>query len=128
MTNDQIPNPKFGHWDLVIGIFAGADVFLGKVVGSIWATRRYEGLEETRLLLVQPVNKRLEPIGRPLAAADVVDAGYSDTVFLVRAREASLALPVKGLPVDLAIVGVVDTVDVLDGMEFELPPGYTRFS
>lgn len=103
-------------------------MFLGKVVGSVWATRKYEGLEGTKVLLVQPVNKRLEPVGRPLAAADVVDAGYGDTVFLVRAREASLALPTKGLPVDLAIVGVVDTVDVLDGMDFELLPGYTRFS
>jgi len=103
-------------------------MFLGKVVGSIWATRRYAGLESTKLLLVQPVNKRSEPVGRPLAAADVVDAGYGDMVFLVRAREASLALPVKSLPVDLAIVGVVDTVDVVERMTFELPSGYTLFS
>ena len=103
-------------------------MFLGKVVGSIWASRKYEGLEGIKILLVQPVNKRLEPVGRPLAAADVLDAGYGDTVFLVRAREASLALPVKGLPVDLAIVGVVDTVDVLEEMDLELPVGNTHFT
>lgn len=103
-------------------------MFLGKVVGSIWASRKYEGLEGIKFLLVQPVNKRLEPVGRPLAAADVLDAGYGDTVFLVRAREASLALPVKGLPVDLAIVGVVDTVDILEGMDLELPVGNTHFT
>lgn len=103
-------------------------MFLGRIIGSAWATRKYEGLEGSKLLIVQPLDRRLRPVGRPLVAVDVVDAGPGDLVFLVRAREASLALPVKGLPVDLAVVGVVDTVDAVKDLDLELLPGYTMFT
>lgn len=83
-----------------------------------------------KLLVVQPVNKNLEPIGRLQVAADAaLRAGYGDIVFMVRAREAALSLEEKFVPVDLAVVGVVDTVDIETSIQnFELPPGYTRFS
>ena len=69
-----------------------------------------------------------EPVGRPQVAIEVVDAGIGDFVFLVRAREASLAtFPVVG-PVDLAIVGVIDHADMIDQVELELPFGYSQFS
>jgi len=95
-------------------------MFLGRIVGSAWATRKYAGLEGYRLLVVQPLNKHRQPVGRPRIAVDVVQAGEGDTVFLVRSREASLALDRKGLPVDLAVVGIVEQVDVVEGLELEL--------
>jgi len=95
-------------------------VFLGRIVGSAWATRKYPGLEGHKLLIVQPLNKHRQPVGRPRVAVDVVDAGEGDTVFLVRSREASLALGRKGLPVDLAVVGIVERVDVVEGLDLEL--------
>jgi|YNPNPStandDraft_1061719.scaffolds.fasta_scaffold262863_1 ethanolamine utilization protein EutN len=103
-------------------------MLLGRIVGSAWATRKYEGLDGSKMLIVQPLDKRLRPVGRPAVAVDVVDAGLGDLVFLVRAREASLALPIKGLPVDLAVVGVIDTVDTIEGVDLELPSGYTVFT
>lgn len=103
-------------------------MILGRVVGNVVATVKDEHLVGEKLLLVQLLNKARQPIGRPAAAIDVVDAGQGDFVFLVRMREASLAtFPVVG-PVDLAIVGIVETVDLLENVELELPFGDSRFA
>jgi microcompartment protein CcmK/EutM len=103
-------------------------MILGRVVGNVVATIKDEHLAGERLLLVQLMTRSGKPVGRPAAAIDVVDAGEGDWVFLVRAREASLAtFPVVG-PVDLAIMGIVETVDELAGVELELPFGESRFA
>ncbi|MGB8648427.1 MAG: EutN/CcmL family microcompartment protein [Anaerolineae bacterium] len=103
-------------------------MILGQVVGSVVATIKDEQLKGEKLLLVQLTNKKREPVGRPAAAIDVVDAGEGDWVFCVRAREAALATyPVVG-PVDLAIVGIVEHVDLLDGVSLELPFGDSYFT
>jgi len=103
-------------------------MILGQVVGTVVATIKNEKLEGEKLLLVQLMNGSREKIGRPLAAIEVVDAGVGDLVFLVRSREAALATyPVEG-PVDLAIVGIVETVDMLKGVELELPFGDSFFA
>ena len=99
-------------------------MLLGRVLGSAVCTLKYQDLEGIKLLTVQPLNKKLEPVGRVQVAADVVHAGPGDLVVMVRSREASLALPnVKFVPIDLACVGVVDELEVKDkefGFEFEL--------
>jgi microcompartment protein CcmK/EutM len=103
-------------------------VILGQVVGTVVATVKDPQLEGEKLLLVQLLNRKREKIGRPQAAIEVVDAGQGDLVFLVRAREAALATyPVQG-PVDLAIIGIVDTADSLEDIELELPFGESSFT
>jgi microcompartment protein CcmK/EutM len=103
-------------------------MILGQVVGSVVATVKDEQLAGEKLLLVQLLNQERQAIGRPAAAIDVVDAGPGDLVLLVRAREAALAtFPVVG-PVDLAIVGIVETIDLLADVELELPFGDSHFS
>src|SRR5512135_506165 len=103
-------------------------MILARVVGSVIATIKDEQLAGEKLLLVQLMNRKREPIGRPAAAIDVVDAGQGDWVFVVRAREAALATyPVVG-PVDLAIVGIVERVDLLENVDLELPYGGSRFA
>jgi ethanolamine utilization protein EutN len=91
-------------------------------------TLKYAGLEGVKLLTVQPLNKKLEPVGSIQVAADVVDAGPGDLVVMVRSREASLALQEKFVPVDLACVGVVDELEVREGGEFELESGIVRYT
>ena len=105
-------------------------MLFGRVLGNAVCTIKYPDLEGVKLLTVQPLNKHLEAVGRVQVAADVVDAGPGDLVVMVRAREASLALPdVKFVPVDLACVGVVDELDVRRGeVSLELRPGRTQFS
>ena len=69
-------------------------------------------------------------VGRIQVAADVVQAGPGDLVVMVRAREASLALPdVKFVPIDLACVGVVDELEVRSGgFDFTLKTGQTFYT
>jgi ethanolamine utilization protein EutN len=105
-------------------------MLLGRILGSAVCTLKYPDLEGVKLLTVQPLNKKLEPVGRVQVAADVVDAGPGDLVVMVRSREASLALPgVRFVPVDLACVGVVDELEVkTEGWEFDYQPGQTRYT
>lgn len=104
-------------------------MLLGKIVGTAVATIKTPELTGVKLLVVQPLNKNLEPNGNLQVAADATQAGYGDVVFMVRAREASLALETTFVPVDLAAIGIVETVDVDRSIEnFELPWGYTQFA
>ena len=82
-------------------------------------------------MIVQPLNRKLEPAGGLQVAADVVDAGPDDLCVMVRSREAALAMPlVKFVPVDLALVGIVDELDVHPDGEFgfTLKPGRNSFT
>jgi ethanolamine utilization protein EutN len=85
-------------------------MYLGRVVGTVVAQTKYEGLEGQRLLLVQPLDDRQNPSGGLEVAIDTVRAGPADLVFLVGSREAALALSQSFVPVDAAIVGIVDQV------------------
>jgi ethanolamine utilization protein EutN len=106
-------------------------MLLGRVVGRAVCTLKYTGTEGLKLLVVQPLNKKLEPVGARQVAADVVDAGPGDVCVMVRSREAALAMPdVKFVPVDLALVGVVDELEVRpDGeVDVTLKNGWTQYS
>ena len=85
---------------------------LGRVTGTVVATTIYQGLEGAHLLIVQPLDRHLNPRGNPVVAADGVRmAGPGDLVAIVASREASLALPPPPGPVDHAIVTIVDAVE-----------------
>jgi len=87
---------------------------LGRVIGTVVATIKYEGLEGVKFLVVQPLDKRQEPEGRPVVAADAVHmAGPGELIYFVGSREAAQALPETFVPVDHAIVGIVDAVEPL---------------
>ena len=87
-------------------------MYLGRVVGTVVAHEKYEGLAGQKLLLVQPLDHDKQPSGTLEVAVDTVRAGTGDLVFLVGSREAALALEQSFVPVDAAIVGIVDSVDV----------------
>jgi ethanolamine utilization protein EutN len=90
---------------------------LGRVTGTVVATTIYDGLEGIRLLIVQPLDHRLEPRGRSVVAVDgVAMAAPGDLVSVVASREASLALPVAPGPVDHAIVAIIDAVEAITGV------------
>ena len=84
---------------------------LARVVGTVVATHKYEGLEGVKLLVVQPLDRDLEPKGDAAIAADATaQAGHGHLVFVVGSREAAQAMPELFVPVDLAITGIVDDV------------------
>ena len=106
-------------------------MLFGRVKGTAVCTLKYPGTQGLKLLVVQPLNKKLEPVGGLQVAADVVDAGPGDLCVMVRSREAALAMPdVKFVPIDLALVGIVDELDVRpDGdFDFILKRGRQQFS
>ncbi len=105
-------------------------MLLARVLGSAVCTIKYDDLEGLKLLTVQPLNKKLEPVGSIQVAADVVHAGPGDLVVMVRSREASLALEKKFVPIDLAIVGIVDELDVRETFtgDLELNESRTQFT
>jgi ethanolamine utilization protein EutN len=86
---------------------------LGRVTGTVVATTKVVGLEGVRFLIVQPLDRTQRPSGAPVVAADGVHmAGPGELVYFVASREAAEALPVRFVPVDHAIVGIVDEVAV----------------
>jgi ethanolamine utilization protein EutN len=106
-------------------------MLLGRVRGTAVCTKKYPGTEGLKLLVVQPLDKHLHPLGELQVAADVVQAGPGDLCVMVRSREAALAMPlVKFVPVDLALVGIVDELVVRPDADFEndLKPGRNLFT
>jgi ethanolamine utilization protein EutN len=84
---------------------------LGRVLGRVVATEKAPGLEGVRFLIVQPLNRASRPTGETLVAADAVSmAGPGELVYFVASREAAEALPERFVPVDHAVVGIVDDV------------------
>ncbi|MCP4361571.1 MAG: EutN/CcmL family microcompartment protein [Chloroflexi bacterium] len=84
---------------------------LAKVIGTVVATEKYTGLEGIKFLIVQPLTKAQQPKGDPVVAADATaQAGPDELVFIVGSREAAQAMPTTFVPVDHAIVGIVDDV------------------
>lgn len=86
-------------------------MYFAKVIGTIWATRKDENLQNFKLQFLQPLNAQREHIGDPIVAVDTVGAGPGETVIYITAREATLPLPVEMAPVDASIVGIVDRID-----------------
>lgn len=84
---------------------------LGRVIGTVVATVKAPGLEGVKFLIVQPLDRSRQPKGRAVVAADGVHmAGPGELVYIVGSREAAQALPEPFVPVDHAIVGIVDEV------------------
>jgi ethanolamine utilization protein EutN len=86
---------------------------LARVIGTVVATQKHKAFGGAKLLLVQPVGLDDAPQGTALLAIDSVGAGVREKVLIVmEGRAAGEALGRKGAPVDAAIVGIVDSVDV----------------
>lgn len=86
-------------------------MILGKVIGTIWATRKYDSIKGYKMQFVQPLNSKQEKIGRPIVALDTIGAGPGEIVFYITASEAVIPLEVDMAPVDASIVGIVDSIN-----------------
>ena len=90
-------------------------MLIARVVGTVVSTQKHRKLEGAKLLLVQPLDLDETPRGHALLAIDGVGAGVHEKVLIViEGRAAGELLGRKAAPVDAAIVGIVDRVD-LDG-------------
>ena len=106
-------------------------MLFGRVHGTAVCTIKYPDLQGMKLLIVQPLDKHMQPTGPMQVAVDVVWAGPGDLCVMVRSREAALALREhKFVPVDLALVGIVDELVVRPDGEFDfaLKRGATKYT
>jgi len=85
-------------------------MLLGKVIGTIWATRKYETLTGYKMQFVQPMNSHLEELGDPIIAVDTIGAGPGEVIYYITASEAVIPMDVDMAPVDASIVGIVDSI------------------
>ena len=87
-------------------------MLLAKIVGTVVATRKDPRLVSNKLMVVRSVDPRGKAEGNYLVAIDTVDAGVGETVLVVSGSSARMASGMKDCPVDAAIVGIVDQVEV----------------
>ena len=93
-------------------------MFIAKVTGSVVATQKLASMTGRKLLTVEPLRvepaqkDRLVSTGRTFVVVDTVGAGEGETVLIVQGSSARLTPETEKLPVDAAIIGIVDTVNV----------------
>ena len=89
-------------------------MLLAKVVGTVVATRKDPRLISNKLMVVRGVDPRGKAEGNYLVAVDTVAAGVGETVLVVSGSSARMASGLKDCPVDAAIVGIIDAIEVSD--------------
>jgi microcompartment protein CcmK/EutM len=87
-------------------------MLLARIVGTVVATRKDPRLVSNKLMVVRSVDPKGKMEGQYLVAVDTVDAGIGETVLVVSGSSARMASGLKDCPVDAAIVGIVDKVDL----------------
>ena len=89
-------------------------MFLAKVVGTVWATKKSPDLEGVRFLVVHPIELDKEPTRSIVVVADRLGAGVGETVMCAYGKAARTAVGDQDMAIEAAVVGIVDRVDVQD--------------
>lgn len=82
-------------------------MIIGKVVGSLFSTRKNEKLVGNKFMIIEPA-KGMKTAGERLVAIDNIGAGIGDCVLVAEGSAARIGCDVKDAPVDAAIVGIID--------------------
>ncbi len=89
-------------------------MLIARIVGTVVSTQKDARLMGKKLLVVRPLNLDGTEAGGYVVAVDTVGAGFHERVLVVAGSSARLAQGMKDAPVDAAIVGVIDSVDVIN--------------
>ncbi|WP_239614996.1 EutN/CcmL family microcompartment protein [Cohnella mopanensis] len=98
-------------------------MFLGKVIGSVWATQKEEGMDNLKLLVIQPIDFHHREDGQHVIVADRIGAGVGERVIVSRGSPARILFNQRMVPIDAMIVGIVDSFEVTDRFEEEKEEG-----
>lgn len=86
---------------------------IGMVIGNVWSTKKEQKLSGLKLLIVQPINIIDGSVdSSPIIAADIIGAGRGETVIIATGSSARKAAGGQDIPVDAAVVGIVDGSDM----------------
>ncbi len=99
-------------------------MFLGKVVGTVWSTKKTENLQNLRFLIINPLNLKKAPLTDVVICADLLGAGVGETVICAyghAARQAIYPQNPNALSIEAAVVGIVDRVDVDENLIEDSP-------
>ncbi len=93
-------------------------MLIGRVIGNVVATQKAPSHEGRKILVVQPLNLDGSDRGEAVLALDAVDAGVGDRVLVVtEGFSAMTAVERPNSPIDMAVVGVIDSVDLIEGVK-----------
>jgi microcompartment protein CcmK/EutM len=87
-------------------------MIIARILGTVVSTQKDERLKGKKLLLVRPLNLDGTDTSGYVVAVDTVGAGVQETVLIVQGSSARMAFGCKDCPIDAAVVGIVDTVEV----------------
>jgi ethanolamine utilization protein EutN len=87
-------------------------VILARIVGTVVATRKDPRLVSNKLLVARAIDPKGKPESNYVVAVDTVDAGVGETVLIVSGSSARMASGMKDCPVDAAIVGIIDAIEM----------------
>lgn len=82
---------------------------LARIIGNVVSTIKNESLEGRKIMILQNLDEKLQPIGTPIVALDAIGAGVGELVFWCRGKEASFPFKRDATPTDCTIVGIVDS-------------------
>jgi ethanolamine utilization protein EutN len=92
-------------------------MLLAKVIGNVWSTKKKDEISALKLLVIQPLGSDLKPEGKVQVAADEVGAGFGELVIVTQGAPAMQAFNKdKLVPIDAAVVGIVDNLDLDDDL------------
>lgn len=86
---------------------------MGKVIGSVWSTQKETGMENLKLLLVQPFDANDRAMNNVVVAADRIGAGVGERVIVAQGSTARILFDQKVTPVDAVVVGIVDSYEMI---------------
>ena len=95
-------------------------MFLGKVVGTVWSTKKAPDLEGVRFLIVHPFDLDKEPTKNVVVVADRLGAGVGEVVMCAYGKAARSAIGDQEMSIESAVVGIVDRVDLQDSRSEDL--------
>ncbi|CDM66488.1 EutN/CcmL family microcompartment protein [Pyrinomonas methylaliphatogenes] len=95
-------------------------MFLGKVIGTVWATKKTPDLEGVRFLVVHPLDLEREPTRNIVIVADRLGAGVGEIVMCAFGKAARSAIGNQEMAIEAAVIGIVDRVDVTETVSAEL--------
>jgi ethanolamine utilization protein EutN len=99
-------------------------MFVGKVVGTLWSTKKTTNIESLRFLIIHPLNLNKAPNTDIVVAADVLGAGVGEYVMVAYGRAARLAVGNENCSIEAAVTGIIDRIDIDTGQAIQ--PGEAR--